>query len=160
MVVWVSMLPSDNERTARRASRMFHDARVTPFFDPRQRSGRAYADEVFPNCIEEALAVLPRDHVLFAPLQERSKGPEAVRTVWDAAFFYPPEVEWGQSAPYPNRWIKQIAFQGDQRAGTGEPTGWFWQDACDRVPIESDWFIELRRMTEEFVHENRASLSP
>lgn len=78
-VVWIDMLGSDDEASARRAATIFDDARVRQFHDPHQRAGRAFG---------AALA-----------------GGSAA---WDIYMFFPAGTRWESSVPAPAEWLHQL----------------------------------------------------
>ena len=143
-VVWIAMLPTDTEESARDAARMFRDPRIHQFYDGERQLRIAYMKDVFPDCIRDALTVLPADHEFRPRLQEAAASPEKEFALWDAFLAYPPDAEWGESVPKPAFWSKQMAFWGSGH--DGEPTGTFWRNDCKKLPVESDWAIEIRTM--------------
>ena len=143
-VVWISMLPTDTEESARNSARMFRDPRIRQFYDGDRRLGIAYVKDVFPDCIRDALTVLPADHELRPRLEEVAASPDQEFALWDAVFAYPPDSEWRESVPKPSSWSKQVDFRRPEKVG--KPTGTFWRDLCTQLPIESDWAIEVRTM--------------
>ena len=138
------MLPTDTEGSARNAARMFRDPRIRQFYDGNRLLGIAYMKDVLPNCIGDALVVLPADHPFRMRLEEAAASPDKDFVLWDAFLAYPPETEWRDSVPRPSSWSKQMAYW---RPGEGgEPTGTFWRNDCKQLPIDSDWGIEVRTM--------------
>ena len=61
------MLPTDDERAARRSAKSIADPRASHFYDPARRVGVAFAEDHFHPLMREALAVLPND----SPYRER-----------------------------------------------------------------------------------------
>ena len=80
LVVWTALKESDTIEAARRAVGKFRDARVKQFFDPRQRAGKAIAEQL---------------------------GYEG-RIVWDIYLFYPPGAEWQEAPPGPEVYMHQL----------------------------------------------------
>ena len=143
-VVWISMLPTDTEESARNSARMFRDPRIRQFYDGDRRLGIAYVKDVFPDCIRDALTVLPADHELRPRLEEVAASPDQEFALWDAVFAYPPDSEWRESVPRPSSWSKQMAFWGPGE--DGGPTGTFWRNDCAQLPVKSDWAVEVWTM--------------
>lgn len=142
-VVWMPMVPTDSEWSARRESTMFNDSRVKQYYDAHRRIGLAYTNDVFMSCAQRTLAVLPKDDPLRPPLEHWAGLANKKRAMWDALFFYGPNAEWRDAAPAPDRWTKQTHFRGP---GDGTSvTADFWRD-CGRPPIASDWSLEVRQM--------------
>ena len=143
-VVWMPMLGSDNEKTAREAATMFADARVKQFYDANRLGGVAYSRDMFHARLGEAIEALPagrlRDHLV----RGRDVKPEQ-SPMWDAALFYSAGVEWGDTAPRPDRWSMQLTDFPEPREGG--VTGKFWVDTLERRVLDSDWFVEVRRLT-------------
>lgn len=80
-MVWIQMLPGDNEITAREKAVIFDDPRVRQFWDPYGFSGKVIA---------EAL------------------GYEG-RVAWDIYLFYAAGSEWREHPPQPAGWMHQIS---------------------------------------------------
>ena len=143
-IVWVPMLPTDTEESARRAARMFRDPRIRQYYDRDRQLGIAYMKDVFPDCIRDALTVLPADHEFRPRLEEAVASPDQGFPLWDAVLAYPPDAEWRDHVPRPAMWSKQMAYWGCRK--DGELTGTFWRNDCKQLPIDSDWAIEVRTM--------------
>lgn len=88
-IVWIDMLPSDNEAAARKTAKMFTDARVRQFYDPRRTrlAGKAFA------------------HGLIRP---------GAGVAWDIYMFYKPGDTWDEHPPKPIDWMHQLG--GGRRA--------------------------------------------
>ncbi len=108
---------------------------------------------------------MPSDHESRPLLEYWIKDP-SVHPSWDIAYFYPPEVEWGQRIPTPAGWTKQVGFWGDSEedptssegdsvssrdATASEPippdsltTGVFWTSRRPGGTLESDWLREFQ----------------
>ena len=143
--VWMPMLPTDTERAAKKAARMFDDARVRQFYDADMRLGLAYMREAFPNCIRDAIQALPEDD----PFRERLKEALALPgnpefALWDAVLGYPAGVLWKETIPAPAFWSKQFDYWDS--ATDGRPTGRFWRNDCKAPPSDSDWAAEVREI--------------
>jgi len=80
LVVWIALKESDTLEAAGRAVGKFPDARVTQFFDPQQRAGKAIA------------GLLGHDG----------------RIVWDFYLFFPPGCEWRKTPPGPEVYMHQL----------------------------------------------------
>ncbi len=91
-IVWIDVLPSDCEATARHAAVIFDDPRVVQFYDPNQRAGAAFAEDLI-------------------------RQPPA----WDIYLFYAPGDSWEQRPPQPRDWAHQLrsAIADPSRLRTG-----------------------------------------
>lgn len=90
-VVWIHMLPSDNEAAARRARALLDDPRVTHFHDPDRHAGRSWS----------------------GPLDLAS-------TAWDVYLLFDGRGGWRDPAPGPDAWFHQLGGEGDpERYRTG-----------------------------------------
>lgn len=141
-VVWMPMLPGDDEDVARSSATLYAGDEVHQYYDPERLVGFAYRRDVFAECLAEEFAVTPRAHPLYETLRERSSPNAQQRPLWDAVLFYPPGVEWAEHAPVPTRWSKQVGFLG---AEAGQVTGIFFHNDCNEPPANSDWHDELRK---------------
>jgi len=147
IMVWLPMVPGDGERAARRRARELRDPRVRHFYDPDKLVGLAFAEDVFGDCIGQALTALPNNHRLREHLEQWQGEPAARRVVWDAFFVYPQDFHWSDRVPKPARWAKQVEFFPG--GGPGEPTGTFWADDCATTPYASDWHAEVRALAHQ-----------
>ena len=87
-IVWIDMLPSDNEGAARKSSAIFKDEpRVRQFYDPNQRTGRAFA----------------------RGLLNKGGG-----VAWDIYLYYDKDALWQDTLPEPVEWFHQLG--GGRRA--------------------------------------------
>lgn len=89
-VVWIDMLPSDNQETALKSSALFGDPpdpRLKQFHDPEQRAGRAFAMN----------------------LLNKDAGP-----AWDVYLYYDKDAIWNDGPPKPVAWYHQLG--GSRRA--------------------------------------------
>ena len=78
-VVWIDILPSDDEAAVTRAAALLDDPRVTQFHDPLRLAGAALADGL----LDEPPA-------------------------WDVYLFYGPETVWDGAPPAPADWLHQL----------------------------------------------------
>lgn len=141
-VVWLPMVSGDDERAARSTGRMYAAHPVHQYYDGQRSVGLSYRREVFTNCLNDALSVMPQDHPLYAELNEWASTPRGIGPLWDAVLFYPPGIEWDDHIPRPAAWSKQVAFF---EGGTGDITGTFFRYDCKSPPVDSDWNVEVRR---------------
>lgn len=137
-IVWLPMLPGDDEIAAGDASKIFDDPRVRHFYDPGRLVGWAYAKDAFAGHAEKAWSSVPADHELRQHLKPQQPTP-----MWDLYLFYEPGVEWTEKAPSPTAWIKQIMFWEEAPDKT---TGLSWKNDFARPPFRSNLFDELRAL--------------
>jgi copper chaperone CopZ len=78
-VVWIDILPSDDEAAVTRAATLFDDPRVTQFHDPARRAGAALARGL----LDEPPA-------------------------WDVYLCYGPDALWSDPPPAPADWLHQL----------------------------------------------------
>ena len=148
-VVWIAMLPTDNEAAAREATDLIPDAYAEHYFDAGATLGMALSRDLFPSWHRDIFAALPKDHVLKEAFARYSSDPGAIAPLWDALFVFRPGVMWTERPPTPDEFVKQLAFYGCQGLKKGQPSGSFVRDSFRDLPIESDWFDELRRISAE-----------
>jgi len=86
-IVWIDMLPTDNHDSAMRAAQMFHDPRVTQFYDPDQIAG---------------------------DIVGRTMLNPGAGSAWDIYLFYDEVATWNDSPPEPVEWCHQLS--GTRRA--------------------------------------------
>ncbi|MEE8153401.1 MAG: cation transporter [Phycisphaerales bacterium] len=86
-IVWIDMLPSDNEKAAIKSSTIFDDPRVKQFYDPDRKSGYAIAKD----------------------LLYENAGP-----AWDIYLYYDKDAQWTDQPPKPIDWVHQLG--GERRA--------------------------------------------
>lgn len=144
-VIWLPMVPGDDEEAARSTGEMYAGHAVHQYYDAERDVGRAYHRDVFPDCAQAALSVTPDDHPLREALTEWSAATPGERPLWDAVLFYPPGAEWGTRAPRPAAWSKQVGFFG---GNPGDVTGLFFRNDCKQPPVESDWHREISQAME------------
>src|SRR5262245_51639859 len=142
MIVWVTMLESDNEREARKAARSFDFPGARHFYDGERRVGGRLMAEQFPNAVRDALEILPHGHELRAMLESRKDLPPEKMPLWDAVLVFPPGVKWEDRSPSPIWWTKQTSFIGEEKPG--EMTAVFWKKSTRQPPVKSDWYLEAR----------------
>lgn len=154
-VVWMPMVPGDDEQAARSSAKMYGGHAVHQYYDAQRIVGLAYRAEVFANCLRDAIGVMPKDHPLYADLTEWASTPRGEGPLWDAVLFYPPSVEWREEMPRPAAWSKQVGFFGSD---AGPITGMFFRNSCTEPPTESDWHVEVRNAMNGLVENREASV--
>lgn len=92
-IVWIDMLPSDNEEAAIKSSSIFDDSRVKQFYDPDRKSGYAIGKDLLN---------------------------ENVGPAWDIYLYYKAEAEWKSKPPKPIEWMHQLG--GGRRADASQFT--------------------------------------
>lgn len=147
------MVPGDSERAARRTGSMFPPKRVSQYYDSERVVGSAFIRGPFRGCLDQALRATPANHPLHEALVEWSQSGQPEHPLWDAVLFYPPGIEWIDTAPAPLFWSKQVGFFGSD---AGEVTGTFFRDGCDQPPIDSSWPAEARQALERLTQAREA----
>ena len=160
-VVWLPMLPTDNAAAACSSATMFRDPRVKQFWDPDRLSGLTWSAEFQAAEAKALLDSMPPDHGMREFVEMWIDNP-SIYPVWDVAYFFAPEIRWGDHVPTPSSWTKQVGFWGgsdddtpnaeaDSTATSNtEPampdmtTGDFWTSRRSWDTIESDWYREIR----------------
>ncbi len=142
-VVWLPMIPTDNEAAAHKASTMYRDSRLRQYYDPERRTGIAFSKDVKPDQFRELVESLADDDPLEQHIKEWFSLPAEKRPVWDVVYFFPPGAKWTNSVPKSTMWMKRMAFFGDPDGD--EPSGLFFHHDSKRPPSESDWFVEVRQ---------------
>ena len=145
IVVWIPMIPSDNERAARASATIFPVGRAVQFYDGKQEFGLAYTRGTFAGFIARARKSLPDGHRLAVAIDEHG---EAARAQWDVYMLYAPGVRWDAASggatsapPMPTHWIKHSGrMQGEEST--------YWVDSPDTPPREGDLFEAMREMGE------------
>ena len=140
-VVWLPMVPGDDEAAARSTGKIYGKRRVYEYYDGGRLVGLGYRQEAFATCLQDALSVMPKEHPLYTDLTEWASTPLGKGPLWDAVLFYPPGVEWNERMPQPTAWSKQVGFFG---SNAGPITGMFFRNSCKEPPTESDWHVEIR----------------
>ncbi len=135
-IIWEPMLASDNETQAKRSSIIFPDQDVHQYYDPERRSGFAYLKDLFPDYRNEIRASAPANHADRGYLKPGQSGP-----LWDIYFVYEKGVTWGDVAPKPNAWVKQVLYYPDR-------TGLMWADDFSAKPLESNLMDEVGALME------------
>lgn len=153
-VVWLPMVPGDSKRAARSTGAMYAGYQVRQYYDPDRTVGLAYHREVFPNCLRDALSVMPKDHSLYGELSGWAASSRGDGPLWDAVLVYPSGAEWNESIPRPTSWSKQAAFFG---ISAGEITAVFFRNDCMQPPTESDWHIEVKTAMNALLGERPSS---
>ena len=142
-VVWVPMLGSDNEKAARRISKMFDDPRVEQYWDPERLLGASYSAHVFPSYLvdmEKGMdAALPADHWWRERERNWKNAKPEQAPLWDVAFTYDKGARWGKTPPVPHGMVKQVFFYGGQ---DDSPTGMFFTD-FKKPPRDGDWIAQV-----------------
>ena len=142
-VVWAPMLPSDNEESAGKISKMFDDPRVKQYWDGERLLGTGYSADVFPTYLvdmEEGLgAALPADHWWREQERDWKNVKPEQAPLWDVAFTYDKGTTWGETPPAPRGMVKQVFFYGEQPDGA---TGMFFTD-FKKPPADGDWIKEV-----------------
>lgn len=88
-VVWVPILPSDDEAAARQAAARFAEPRLRSYWDP---------DRALGNALGRVLALPP------GRLDEgRAQG-----IAWDVYLLYERGARWSEPAPAPTFWMHQL----------------------------------------------------
>lgn len=140
-VVWMPMVPGDDEQAARSTGEMYAKRGVHQYYDDEHILGLAYRSELFANCLRDILTVMPSDHPMYAEISEWASSSHSEGPLWDAVLFYPPGVEWTERMPRPVAWSKQVGFFGSD---AGDVTGVFFQNDCKQLPVDSDWRRQVR----------------
>ena len=141
-IVWLPMIPSDNEAAARKSATVYSDRRFQQYYDPDRLLGIAFTKEVKLEDFQPLLDATPDEHPLKQRMKEWIALPPEQRALWDIAYFFPPGVEWTERLPASSRWTKQMGFWGDQPGD--QPSGLFLRQGSKEPPSESDWFVEIR----------------
>ncbi len=153
LIVWIPMLPTDNEKAARASATIFPpppEERVTQFYDSRQTLGRAYAHETFAGFYERARKSLSDDHWLATALDDRvaQKRPQ-----WDLYMLYAPGVTRdaaNDAPPMPTHWIRHLGRKEDRKTST------YWQDTPESGPREGDLHAAIRAMADQAIGKPQA----
>jgi len=141
LVIWIPMLPSDNEQAARAAATIFKPEQVIHFYDAHRTVGLLYTRGTFAGFIERARKSLPEGHYLADAFDHRQ---ESEQPQWDLYMLYAPGVQWDQSPPVPTHWIRHCGRNDGQKST-------YWVDSPDRPPHEGDLFEAVRLMADEAI---------
>ena len=79
-IVWIKKLAGDSEQTAQKAAAKFKDRRAVHFYDSKQQSGKAIANQLG----------------------------WSGQVAWDIYLFYEAGVEWANHTPPPAYWMHQL----------------------------------------------------
>jgi hypothetical protein len=139
LVVWVSMLETDNEMEGRKAAGSFDFPGVRHFYDRNNEVGRLLRAEQFPNAVREALEILPADHPLQKTLEKKKDLPPEKMRIWDSVLIFPPGVKWEDHTPKPEWWTIQTGSRIEEKPGERKVV--FWRN---KLPVGSDWYLEAR----------------
>jgi hypothetical protein len=145
LIVWIPMLPSDNEKAARALATIFPQRRVSQFYDSQQNVGWEYARETFAGFPQRARQSLPDGHWLTEAFDDRA---EVLRPQWDLYMLYAPGVRWEQSSaapPMPTHWIRHFGRKEDRKTST------YWQDTPESGPREGDLYTAIRSMADQAI---------
>lgn len=143
IVVWVFMLPSDNESEGRKAAQLFDFPGARHFYDGQNEIGRLLRAEQFPNAIRDALATLPAEHPMRKSLEERKNLPPEKMRVWDSVLIFPPGARWDEHTPKPDWSTVQTGSRIEEKPGHSKVV--FWKNG---VPVGSDWYLEAEEAVE------------
>ena len=93
-IVWIKKLTGDSEQTAQKAAAKIKDHRAVHFYDSKQRSGKAIANQLG----------------------------WSGQVAWDIYLFYEAGLEWANNAPQPVYWMHQLKDRWADKAHyrTGE----------------------------------------
>lgn len=151
LIVWIPMLPSDNEPAARASATIFPADRARQFYDSRQAVGWGYARQTLAGFVERARTSLPEGHWLAPEFQNRRDGE---RPQWDLYMLYAPGVRWtGEAPPVPTHWIRHLGRGEDRRIST------YWLDTPESGPRDGNLFDAMRRMADEAVGKPSTSMN-
>jgi len=139
LIVWVSMLETDNEMEGRKAAAIFDSPGVRHFYDGNNEVGRLLRAEQFPNAVRDALQILPADHPMRKTLERKKDLPPEKMGVWDSVLIFPPGVKWEDHTPKPEWWTIQTGSRIEEKPGERKVV--FWKN---KLPVGSDWYLEAR----------------
>lgn len=142
-VVWIPMLPGDDEAAARESTAIIGRPNASHFYDSVHAVGLAYERGPFADMDQRAESVLPASH-RFREVWEKSGSD---RPQWDLYMMYAPGVRWDDqraSPPAPTAWIRHLG----RRGGEGTPSA-YWRDTLDPPPLEGDLYSAMRQMADE-----------
>jgi hypothetical protein len=87
-IIWIKKLSGDSVQTAKKAAQMFNDPRVAQFYDPKQSSGKAIANQLG----------------------------WTGQVAWDIYLFFETGAEWTNTVPKPAYWMHQLKDSWAQQA--------------------------------------------
>ncbi len=140
-VVWLPMLGSDNEASAKKSSLMYTDSRVRQYWDGDRSSGWAYTNDLFSDMGERMKLAIANDEQLKRDVQPRGQGP-----MWDMYMVYEPGVTWGETTPAPASWVMQM-IPGYTLV---------WKDDFANPPLRSELVDEIKVLMQEALGEDPA----
>jgi len=142
LVVWLPMLPIDNEDAARASASIFLPHHAKQFYDAHQTCGTRYSQQTFAGFYERARASLSDNHWLATALDDRI---EAKRPQWDLYMLYAPGIRWEESSeapPMPTHWIRHLGRGEDRKRST------YWQDTPESGPRHGELAAAIRAMAD------------
>jgi len=139
LIVWVSMLETDNEVEARKAAARFDFQGVQHFYDAQNEVGRLFMAEQLADSFRETLETLPADHPMRKTLEKKQHLPPEKIRLWDSVLVFPPGVKWADQSPKPEWWTIQSGSRMEEKPGEKKVV--FWKN---KVPVASDWYDEAR----------------
>ena len=137
-VVWLPMLGSDNEASAKKSSLMYTDSRVQQYWDAEKASGWAYTNDLFSDMGERMKRAIAGDEQLQRDVQPRGQGP-----MWDIYMLYEPGAKWGESVPEPTSWVWQM-IPGHTLV---------WKNDFANPPLRSELVDEIAVLMQETLSE-------
>lgn len=151
LVVWIPMLPTDDEAAAHSSATIFPQGRALHFYDSEQSLGWAYARHTFKGFMERALKHLSDDDPLADSIYSRADVPQ-----WDLYMLYAPGVKWGSESapPLPTHWIRHTG----RRYADGISI--YWRDTPDAPPLRGDLFEAMREMANEALSKPMTTTPP
>jgi len=139
LIVWVSMLDTDNEMEGRKAAERFNFQGVRHFYDNKNHVGGLLMAEQFPHAVRDALEILPADHPMRKTLERKKDLQPEKMPLWDSVLVFPPGVRWDERSPKPAWWTRQTGSRVEEEPG--KPKVIFWKN---KRPVGSDWYLEAR----------------
>ena len=153
LIVWIPMLDSDNEKSARVSATIFPEQRTSQFYDSHQRVGLGYAQHTFAGFYDRARKSLPEGHSLAQAFDDRR---DAVRPQWDLYMLYAPGSRWEESSdspPMPTHWIRHLGRKQDH------VTSMYWQDSPESGPRDGDLFAAIGAMADQAIGKPQAMVA-
>ncbi len=139
-VVWLPMLGSDSEASAKKTSLMYSDSRVHQYWDAEKTSGWAYTNDLFSDMGERMKKAIAGDEQLQRDVQPRGQG-----AMWDIYMLYEPGVKWGETVPEPTSWVWQMI------------PGYtlIWKNDFANPPLRSELVDEIAVLMQEAIGEDK-----